>query len=233
MNQQEDFWSTALMSEETPESSLPTTKTESALDVASLVASAVPWIGGPVSNVLGGMSLGRKLTRVREVLEGVAADLRDFKSTASEQYVGTEDFEELLEETLQRVARERSAEKRQTFRRFLVGAITSPGEPYDEQLRILRILEEMQPDHLRILSALGEPPDEDAYAITGSPMQTLQRRLRGMAEDRIDELIRDLNDWRVTNLTSLRTMMTPRGAEDLTAFVTPHGRRFLRYLVEE
>jgi hypothetical protein len=43
------------------------TRVETALDIAAFVGSAVPWIGGPVSNVLGGMSLGRKLSRVREV----------------------------------------------------------------------------------------------------------------------------------------------------------------------
>jgi hypothetical protein len=50
--------------------------------------------------VLGGISSHRKLTRVREVLQGFAEDLRSFKSDVSEEYVKTEDFEELLEETL-------------------------------------------------------------------------------------------------------------------------------------
>jgi hypothetical protein len=36
-----------------------TTKAETVLDVAAFVGSAVPWIGGPVSNVLSGMSSGR------------------------------------------------------------------------------------------------------------------------------------------------------------------------------
>ena len=50
--------------------------TETALDIAALVGSAVPWIGGPVSNVLGGISLGRKLKRVREVLVSVASPFK-------------------------------------------------------------------------------------------------------------------------------------------------------------
>ena len=75
--------------------------TEKALDVASFVSSAVPWVGGPISNVLSGVSYGRKLSRVKEVLYGLAEDLRDFKSEVSHVYVKTEDFEELLERTLQ------------------------------------------------------------------------------------------------------------------------------------
>ncbi len=54
------------------------------LDVAAFVASAVPCIGCPVSNVLGGMSTDRKFKRVDEVLRGFAEDLRNFRSDVSE-----------------------------------------------------------------------------------------------------------------------------------------------------
>jgi len=103
------------------------TGAETALDVASLVGSAVPWIGGPVSNVLGGMSLGRKLGRVREVLELLSSDLKEFKSETSESYVKTEVFEDLLEQTLKRVGEERNEEKRHLYKAFLTDAIESPG----------------------------------------------------------------------------------------------------------
>jgi hypothetical protein len=41
---------------------------EKILDIASFVSSAVPWVGGPVSNVLGGISTGRKIQRVNDLL---------------------------------------------------------------------------------------------------------------------------------------------------------------------
>jgi hypothetical protein len=208
-----------------------TTKTETALDVAAFVGSAVPWIGGPVSNVLSGMSLGRKFARVREVLEGLTSDLSDFKSEVSEKYVKTEDFEELLEQTLKRAADERNEEKRQIYRYFLTNAIESPGEPYDEQIRFLRTLEELQPDHLKVLRALSKPPDPDP-GMMGSPDQTLRQRLPDLEGKRIEELITQLNDLRVTNMTSLKTMMTGRGAADLRHSITSYGQRFMQYIVE-
>lgn len=127
---------------------------DTALDVAAFVASAAPWIGGPISNVLGGISTGRKFKRVSEALHGLAEDLRNFKSEVSEKYVKTEDFEELLEETLRRIATERAEEKRRVYRQFLVESIKNPGPPYDEQLRLLRTLEQIQPAHLGVLLAL-------------------------------------------------------------------------------
>lgn len=207
------------------------TSEETALDVAAFVGSAIPWIGGPVSNVLGGVSAGRKLARVREVLSGIVTDLSNFKSEVSEKYVKTEDFEELLEQTLRRVADERNEEKREIYRAFLSNAIESPGEPFDDQIRFLRTLDEVQADHLRIIRALSQVPSSKPGPM-GSPNQTLKKRLPDISEDRIAELIGQLNDMRVTNMTSLKVMMTGHGAEDLRYSITPYGQRFLNYLIE-
>lgn len=151
-----------------------TSKAETAIDVAAFVGSAVPWIGGPVSNVLSGMSWGRKFERVREVLEGLSSDLADFKSEISEEYVKTEDFEELLEQTLKRAADERNESKRKIYRAFLTNAIESPGELYDDQIRFLRTLEELQPDHLLVIRALSQSPDPDP-GMMGPPIKHYAR----------------------------------------------------------
>lgn len=138
---------------------LASTAGESALDVAAIITNIIPWVGGAVAAVLSGASYGRKLGRVREVLSGVAQDLRTLESRTSEAYVQTEDFEELLERILRQAADERNEGKRDMYRAFLADAIASPGGPFDEQIRFLRTLEELQPDHLRILKALNAPPE--------------------------------------------------------------------------
>ena len=204
---------------------------ETALDVAAFVGSAIPWIGGPVSNVLGGISMGRKLARVREVLEGLVEDLAEYKSDVAEDFVKTEEFEELLEQTLRRAADERNDEKRRIYRAFLTDAIESPGQPYDEQIRFLRTLEELQLDQLRVLRALSQAPDPNS-GMMGSPIQTLRQRLPGLEETRIEELVAQLNNLRVTNMTSLKTMMTGHGAANLQHAVTQYGQRFLQYIIE-
>ena len=204
-------------------------ETEIAIDLASFVSSAVPWIGGPISNVLSGVSFGRKISRVREVLEGVAGELNNFKSEVSEKYVKTDEFEELLEKTLRKVAEERNEQKRVILRKFIIEAIKTPGEPYDEQIRFLRTLEEIQPDHLRVLQALNQGPDLDTGRtgfISGAPLQTLLKRLPEINEKRIEDLIMQLNDMRVTNLTSLKTMMTWSGAQNLVHSITPYEGNF-------
>jgi len=207
------------------------TTTEAVLDVVAFVGSTVPWIGGPVSNVLSGMSFGRKLGRVREVLGGLANDLGEFKSEVSEKYVKTEEFEDLLEQTLKRVGEERNEEKRHLYKAFLTDAIESPGKSYDEQLRLLRTFEEIVPDHLRVLKALSQEPKPNP-GMMSSPIQTLRERLPEFEEQRIEELIVQLNVMRVTNISSLKVMMTGRGAADLRNSVTVYGKRILSYIVE-
>ena len=212
---------------------IPTaTNRETALDIAAFVASAVPWVGGPVSNVLAGISFGRKLGRVREVLEGLVVDLAEFKSEASEEYVRTEEFEDLLEQTLRRAAEERSAEKRRMYRLFLKDAIEIPGASYDDQIRLLRTFEGLQRDHLRVMKAISQEPERTPGTM-GSPIQTLRVRIPEFNYGRITDLVGQLNDMRVTNISSLKVMMTGHGAADLRRGITEYGQCVLRHVLEE
>lgn len=205
---------------------------ETALDVAAFVGSAVPWFGGPVSNVLGGMSLGRKLGRVREVLRSLTDDLESLESEVSINYVKTEAFEDILEQALKRVSEERNEEKRQLYKAFLSSTIKLPGETYDEQLRLLRTFEELVPEHLHMLKALMKEPDPNPGSM-GSPNQTLIERLPDMNQNRIEEIINQLNDMRITNLGSLKVMMTGHGAQDLRHRITPYGLKILSFINEK
>jgi len=205
------------------------TKIETSLDLAAVVTSIVPWLGGPVSAVLAGMSLARKLDRVKEVLQGLAGDLKDLKSKQSEEYVKSDEFQELLEKALLKASEERSEQKRHIYRAFLTDAIALPGKSYDEQVRFLRTLEEIQPDHLKMLKAIAAPP-EPGEGYSGSKANTLRSRLPNMSPSTISELVQQLNDMRISNLTGLNTMMTFRGSLDLTPSITPYGDRFLKFL---
>ena len=224
-----------VVSPESPERTSPsaslsrTTNKERALDAAAALLSVVPWLGGPVSQVLSGMSIERKMDRIKEVLDGLAQDLGHFHSEASETYVRSGEFQEVLERTLRQVADERNEEKRRIYRLFLRGTIETPGEPYDEQRRFLHTLEEIQGDHLRIIRAMLQDPEANLGS-TGSPLQTLCRRVPDMSRERMAELVGQLNDMRVTNLTSLNTMMTAHGAASLHHALTSYGRRFIAFL---
>jgi len=208
-----------------------TTPKETITDIAVVVASVVPWIGGPVSAVLAGISLNRKIDRIREVLTDMANQIKDVKSEATEKYVQTEDFQDLLEKTLRLAADERVEEKRKAYAAFLANDIRSPGQSYDEKFRILRTLEEIQMDHVSVLKALLQEPDYGSITSNiGSVRQTLEKRSPGIAGDKIKDLIEQLADMKLTNSIGLTIMITARGAEELQQLVTPYGRRFIEFI---
>jgi hypothetical protein len=201
---------------------------ETVLDIVSTLANFVPPIGGAVASVLGGYSASRKINRVKEMLEGLASDLKDFKTEVSGQYVKTEEFEELLENVLRKAAEERNEQKRRLLRTFLAEAIQHPGPSYDQQQSTLKLLDDVEPEHIVVLRALIQPPtSEEMNGTIGSIIGTLRRRLPEMTPSRIEELITRMNDLRIINLTSSRihTTMTASGAADLRSTISPLGQR--------
>lgn len=61
------------------------TKLPSDLDtqVLAITASFLPYVGGPISNVLNGIGSQRKFKRVKECLSELAEQIRDFESDLS------------------------------------------------------------------------------------------------------------------------------------------------------
>jgi hypothetical protein len=55
----------------------------------------VLWLGSPVSAALNGISVERKLERVRDVIYKTLDMVKENQSEASRKYVETEDFQDL------------------------------------------------------------------------------------------------------------------------------------------
>ena len=63
-----------------------------------------------------------------------------------------------------------------------------------------------------------------------SPLQVLSRRVPDITREHIEDLVGQLNDMRLTNIRTLKTMMTGSGAENTSTSITNYGKRFLKYL---
>jgi hypothetical protein len=200
-----------------------------ALQIAAVLADMAHWLGGPIGAILNGVVTRRRHQRLVEVLQELQAQLHGVESDAARRYVHTEDFDDLLAETLEKAVRERTEEKRRLYARLLAGTIQSPA-PYDEQLEFLQVLERLQPEHLRVLAAIAREPEGSA-SIGGTRLGVLRTRLGGTTpESRIAELVARLNDLRLTNLTGLQTFMTMSGAEATAQTMTPVGWKLVGLL---
>jgi hypothetical protein len=204
--------------------------TEAALEVSAAFASAVPWVGGAISNYLNGHATERKFRRVAEELKLLADDMKRVESDTAKQYVKTEEFEDLLDATMQSVANERIEQKRRLYRNFLANTAASPGEPWTEKRKFLRTIEELEPDHLVLLKALLQEPRKDLPPMAmGSVVATIRERAPQVVA-RLDELSRDLERMGLANVGQAGGTMTGQGAQNLSGRVTAYGQRFVSYV---
>ena len=203
---------------------------EAVIEVSAAFANAVPWVGGAISNYLNGHATDRKFERVAEELKRLADDMKRVESDTARQYVKTEEFEDLLDVTMQKIAFERSEEKRRMYRSFLANTAASPGEPWSEKQKYLRTIEEVEPDHLVLLKSLLREPRKDLSPMAmGSVVSTIRERAPQIVS-RLDELSRDLDRMGLAHIGQTGGMMTGHGAQDLRGRVTPYGQRFVSYL---
>jgi hypothetical protein len=215
-----------------PDSVLPSVKRdEMILETTGTLVNLVPGIGGAIASVLFGISGDRRFERVREFLVNLDSRLGRL-SDEQDRFIRSDEFEDLLTETLERVARERSEQKRKLYAAFLAEMIDElPSEPYEDRLRFLRMVEELQADHLRILRAMASEPDTSAAIMAGSRKLTLEAKLPEIPSDRLQDLTQQLGDLRLIDAGMLTGMVTGPSAIDLRPVVTPFGARFVRYLV--
>lgn len=214
-----------------PKDILPSmTRDEKIIEVVGTVSSLAPLLGGPLSSILMGISGDRRFERVRKVIIELAERLGEVDADQG-AFVRSQDFEDLLIETLQRVAAERDEGKRLAYRNILLNAVRDARQSYDETLRFLRVLEQLQPDHVEVLRAYETEPAESNTLIGGSRRHTLGNRLPEMPAEQVDDLVVQLEDLRLTT-GSLQGMVTGPSAVDLRPLITPFGRRFLMYVVE-
>jgi hypothetical protein len=203
-----------------------------AADVMAVVTSAFPVIGGPVSAILGGIGTSRKLKRVKEVMECLGERLQGVESDVRENYVRTEDFQELLENALRAIGDEQNEDKRRVYASFIAQDMLTAIGTYDDKARALRFLKSLEIDHLKVLWALALEPDRRARVPPmGSAFGTLRERLPGLV-GQINDLIGDLNRMGLTSIANLHIMTTGMGSMDLRNSLTRDGHIVVRYVGE-
>jgi hypothetical protein len=83
-----------------------------------MLSNAIPVFGGAVAHVFNESAVARRQHRLREVLTGIVDDIKALSAKIQEQYVRSDEFEDLLDHPLRRVANERHEEKRRLYREF-------------------------------------------------------------------------------------------------------------------
>lgn len=216
----------------------PPESMEKVAEIGNFISQIVGAIGGtlnPVAGVvaavigylLGGYADGRKLRRIADVVEEVNRRVTNLEGVSLE-YVKSEEFIDLTEQIMERATKERNKEKRQIYGVILADAIQFPNESYDEKLRFLRVLEELQPAHLQMLSLTVKNVNAELWEASRFDIMRYAQIVFGdLTEEQWETIYIDLREQRI-----FTGNQEPRELANLTKVLTPMGQRFLKYLVE-
>src|SRR5690606_8319811 len=112
------------------------------------IAGLVPVIGGAIVSILQGTTTARRFARVEDTAQATQANLERLGESVAEEYVKSEDFEDLLFDAFEASTRMRHHEMRVWMGRFIANvAIKAPEYELAEEVR--RVLLVLQPVHMQ------------------------------------------------------------------------------------
>jgi len=214
---------------------IPASRGERYAELLAITAAAAPWIGGPISGIIGGVATDLKIKRVTQFIKDVLAHVENLHSQESEDFVRTEDFADIFDKTAQAVADERYETKRKLFSNYILNNIADPEISYQLRLKCLRLLEDINTQHLDLLEALlRKPTSTEMNMSIGAPSTTIERRAPHLRSN-LPAIIHETNTQGLTNIEKnyLNTNMTGGGAADLAHAVTSLGRNLIAFITRD
>lgn len=213
----------------------PATKGERFTELLTIVSGAAPWIGAPISGIIGGIATDLKIKRVTQFIKDVLAHVDELHTKKAEEFVKTEDFADIFDKTAQAVADERYETKRSLFANYILNNIATSEISYSFRLKCLRLLEEINSQHLDLLEALlRQPTTTELNMSIGNPKSTVERRAPHL-RDNLSAIVHETNTLGLTDIRDnyFNTTMTGGGAANLTGSVTPLGKNLLDFITRK
>lgn len=212
------------------------TTTDALLDLGRAAAlgaiESVPIVGPILGSLLTVTWPDLKAERLQRFATELARDFEALREQIDQEFVTRSDFVALAEEVLDQVGRRRSDDKLAAYAAALANAsrVDRPDDRTRE--RLLDLLDELRPAHVRILARLAAEPSEwvlsgDAVTVGQVALSRQSSALAGVPVDGMD--LADLERrGLLRSLSDQATLLA--AAEDSRAVVTPLGRAFLDFI---
>ena len=223
------------------QSALGEGKLQQSLRLTALVlASFVPYLGGPLGVALGEFFEQASTRRIQTLFDDVfsrLATVESFKSSLEEGSLsGNENFMTVLLDAVKTCERTTSASKFESLRNAIINSWVST-EPVDLQLIFLRYVEELTPSHLQLLTLLNDPRDyftrnglEWPNIYMGAKTQLVSAAMPSWGQEFTNQLSLDLQQRGLIGNASLGAMTT--AASIATPSTTKYGLDFLKFISE-
>ena len=223
------------------------TQRDHAINAIKAALEAVPMVGGTLASLISDYIPQQKERRLIQFVQALSKDLSAVAERLDHDYMRSEQFSFLFEESCRAATRRYSDETLSALRSILVTSSVRFDVTQDIKEEFLRIASLMQPMHLRLLAFITEPYDQERFPYRGP-----EGGIRG-ARDDIEAAVgaycfpeADVGVARalltflascglITNPYDLRA--TESGARhrlstihDFKRCLTPFGKRFLQFI---
>lgn len=213
-----------------------------ARDVARAAVSAVPAVGGPLQVLLETVFTApiekRKQAWLEELAEVVTELQERVKDLAPEKLAGSEVFVTVAMHATQVALRNHQQAKLDALRNAVLNSVLPNSPQEDEQMVFLRLIDQLTPWHLRLLSLLDDPVawmERNRAANPGWGMGGVSTvvehclpDLRGQ-RDTYDQIVRELQaEGLLGQGQYLHMTMSGRGMVE--SRTTERGKRFIRFI---
>lgn len=209
---------------------------EHILNIIKAGLSAAPFTGA-IASVMTDYIPTSKAKRLEGFAEQIAKDLYRLQDLVNTEYIKTDEFAFMFEQSFRAVAEHPQKEKLEAFRGILVNSATIKGYSEEEKEYFLNLAMNLSTLHIRILKFMAIP---DRYLeeagipiekITGGFSSFFPVAIPGVSLEVIRSAFGELNRYGFTNTgeSIFATMTAGQGIALLKGRVTELGNRFIRF----
>ena len=197
----------------------------------------IPGIGGLIGSILSDILADRKEQRLNEFLQSLQNEISDNKERLNSDFVSKVDFLDIFEYATNKIANERSEEKRMAFKNILLRGILTAQTTYDDIENQMRILEQLNSDHILLLRFFKSPKtfNSGSSNIRTSTISSFFRQLLPNWEnDYLFDHFTDLENNRLIEkyvTGNWQTMMTGVTSDNFTGTLTSRGATFVSFIL--
>ena len=196
----------------------------------------IPGIGGAIGSILSDALADRKEQRLNEFLEDLRNEIAENKDRINIDFVSKVDFLDIFESTTLKIANERSEQKRNAFKNILVTGILSNHHTYDDLDNQIRILEQLNADHILLLRFFRAPKEfnsESSQIRTSTVLNFFTSLLPSWNREYLHDILSDLEINRLIKNVSgnLQTMMTSVTTDNFNGTLTSRGSIFVTFIL--
>lgn len=219
-----------------------TPSSDHAVNLVKAAISGIPIIGGPISSLVNDYIPNKKKDRILNFTKQISENIERFEDEINEDFVKTDEFAYLFEQTYKLVLENYQKEKLDSLMGLLVNSLRESDFKADNIEYYLKKIETLSPLHLGMLRFLSFPVDcfaekgikpEDVKSYDFS--QTLQTYFKEVSIDVLKGTFGDLYQMGFTNTDKsiFGTTTANSGVNIISGRVSSLGKDFIKFCTLE